>query len=200
MSAYMKIQNGMKPQDILVLLTIIAYGKRSWLNKDIAQVLRISAAEVSDSLKRSVFARMIDSSKKEISRMALYEFLLYGIKYVFPVRPSEISRGIVTAHSASPLNDSIVSGNDNYVWPYVEGTIKGQVIEPLYKTLPEAVACFFTGQIDEMKFRDSDVMQKNEYQKLYELLTLVDAIRVGRAREVNLARKELEKRILNDKS
>jgi DNA-binding transcriptional ArsR family regulator len=34
-------------------------------------------------------------------------------------------------------------------------------------------------------------------KELYELLTLVDAIRVGRIREKEIAKKELEKRILN---
>ena len=39
-------------------------------------------------------------------------------------------------------------------------------------------------------------MNEND-KELYELLTMVDAIRVGRIREKEIAKQELEKRILN---
>ena len=38
----------------------------------------------------------------------------YGIKYVFPVEPGALVRGIPTAHSASPIKDHILSGTDTY--------------------------------------------------------------------------------------
>jgi hypothetical protein len=47
-------------------------------------------------------------------------------------------------------------------------------VEPLYRTVPEAVA------------GDSE---------LYELLALIDAIRVGRAREIKIAHDELSRRL-----
>ena len=70
----------------------------------------------------------------------------------------------------------MINANDKYVWPYAKGLERGQAIEPLYNTVVEATL--------------SD-------KELYELLTMIDAIRVGRVREKEIAKKELKKRILN---
>jgi len=101
------------------------------------------------------------------------EFLLYGIKYVFPQKPGPVVRGIPTSHSASPLKEKIQSSED-YVWPYAQGNIRGHSIIPLFVSAPGAA------------LKDSD---------LHELLALVDALRVGRAREKEMAVTELKKRL-----
>ncbi|MGK7393296.1 MAG: hypothetical protein ACNS62_01945 [Candidatus Cyclobacteriaceae bacterium M3_2C_046] len=101
------------------------------------------------------------------------EFLQYGLRYVFPVQPGPVVRGIPTAHSAPPL-DKQINSSEHYVWPYSKGNIRGQSILPLYPSIPQAAL-------------------KDE--KLYELLALVDTLRVGRAREKELAVDELKKRL-----
>ena len=58
----------------------------------------------------------------------------------------------------------------------MEGRVRGLSIEPLFKSVPEAV-------------------QKD--QRLYEYLALVDAIRLGKQRESNLAVERLKQRLLN---
>ena len=78
-----------------------------------------------------------------------------------------------TAHSAHPLNKEIQS-SESYVWPSGEGKARGQGIEPLHKAVP--LAC-------------------NRDEKLYELLSLADALRVGKVREQKIAMQELVKRI-----
>ena len=100
--------------------------------------------------------------------------MIYGLKYVFPASPGKISRGIATAHSAKPISELIVASDDVYVWACDDGNVKGQEIEPLYRN------AIFAAREDE---------------KLYEMLALVDVIRTGKAREFNLAVKELKKRI-----
>lgn len=172
----MKLQQPtMSPQDLVVLLKIITYGEEPWSQIPLADALCISQSEVSKSLARSKFARLIDPSGKLVRRLALMEFLQYGFAYVFPQQPGPVVRGIPTSHSAPPLNKTIHS-TENYVWPSGKGKIKGHSIAPLYPSLVDAV-------------------QKDE--KLYELLALTDALRVGRAREKELAIAELKKRILN---
>jgi hypothetical protein len=171
----MKKHNGMRPQDIVVLLKIIALKHDDWKNTDLAYSLQISASEVSEVLNRCKISGLIDSNKRKIHLNSLKEFLLYGLKYVFPTEPGSLVRGIATAHSASPINEQI-SGNDMYVWPYDKGNQRGQAIEPLYKTLPAIV------QNDKL---------------FYELLAIVDTLRVGRARETEIAEKELDKRLKN---
>ncbi|MCF6271198.1 MAG: hypothetical protein L3J41_15915 [Melioribacteraceae bacterium] len=125
-------------------------------------------------MARSKFAGLIDASGKKTRRLALMEFLQYGIKYVFPQHPGSIVRGVPTAHSAPPLNNSIDS-EENYVWAFGKGNLRGQSIIPLYPTAVNAA------------LKDP---------KLHELLALVDVLRVGRAREKEIAIKELKLRLL----
>lgn len=165
----------MRPQDIVVLLKIISYGDQPWYQIPMAEELGLSQSEISHSITRSKYAELLDSSGKQVRRLALLEFLQYGLPYVFPQRPGAITPGVPTAHSAEPLN-KIIQSSENYVWPAGRGTMRGQSITPLYPGAVEAA--------------------RND-SKLHELLALVDALRVGRAREKEIAVKELRKRILD---
>ncbi|RMG59643.1 MAG: hypothetical protein D6722_21960 [Bacteroidetes bacterium] len=164
----------MRPQDVLILLKMVTLGEQPWRYSDIAEALHISQSEVAEGLHRSLQARLVDASKRKVFRASLLEFLVHGLKYVFPAQPGALTRGIPTAHSAPPLQQRIVSGDEAYVWPCSRGTLRGQAIPPLYPKVSEAIA------------DDPD---------LYELLTLLDAIRVGRAREYKLAVSILTERI-----
>lgn len=176
MIVIMKKHNGMRPQDIVVLLKIISIGDDNWRNIDIANAIGISPSEVSEALNRCKIAKLIDSKKRKVNINSFTEFLVYGLKYVFPTEPGAIVRGTPTAHSASPIKEHVSSDTDVYVWSNAKGTHRGQAIEPLYKTLPQIV------QEDEL---------------FYELLTIVDTIRVGRVREIKIAIEELNKRLNN---
>lgn len=167
--------NGIKPQDIAVLLKLVVLGEKKWRHVDLVAALGLSQTEISFALNRCRTVGFLDSTKKKVMKAALLEFLVHGLKYVFPARPGPISRGIPTAHSAAPLAGRIISSDtDMYVWPSDKGRACGQAIEPLYPKAPLAAE------------KDAE---------LYELLALVDAIRAGRAREQALAGRELETRL-----
>ena len=169
----MKGNNNLKPQDILILLKICLLGDQKWFQHTLSEDLNISQSEISECLSRSKYSGLIDASRKRVSVLNLLDFIQYGIKYVFPQQLGPIVRGIATAHSASPLDKEIQS-DQNYVWPYARGDMRGQAILPLYKSVPKAV------------LKD---------KKLHEVLALVDAIRVGKVREQNLAIKFLRERL-----
>lgn len=82
----------------MILLTILSLQLKVWLSVDIARFLRISPSEVSESLNRSDIAGLIDKNRKNVNANSFKEFLLYGLKYVFPVQPGAIVGGIPTAH------------------------------------------------------------------------------------------------------
>ena len=164
----------MSPQDIVVLLKIVGYGSTPWQQQPLAESLFLSQSEVSKSLARSRFAGLLDGSGKRVNKQALLAFLQCGIAYVFPVRPGPLVRGTPTAHSAPPLN-AIIQQNGDYVWPSAKGKVRGQAIAPLYENAVKAV--------------------QND-PALHEFLGLVDALRVGKAREKELAAEELKKRLL----
>ena len=163
----------MRPHDIVVLLKIAAKGKASWMMKDLSIELGISASEVSESINRSVFAGLISHDKRVLMKMAILDVLEHGLRHVYPQKPGALVRGVPTAHSTKPLSDHI-SSEEAYVWPYEEGTVRGQAIEPLHPKVPEAC------------LRDAS---------LYEYMALCDVLRVGRAREKEIAMDELKQRL-----
>ncbi len=169
----MKKHSGMRPHDIVVLLKIAAKKDTPWLMKDLSIELGISASEISESLNRSSIGGLIAKDKKRLMKTALLDFLEHGLRYVYPQRPGAIVRGVPTAHAAEPLVGEIISDRP-YVWPYGEGTVRGESIEPLHPKVPEAC------------LKDA---------VFYEYLALCDALRIGRARERNMAIKELKKRL-----
>ena len=169
----MKKHSGMRPHDVVVLLKIATKQGTDWFMKDLAYELGISASEISESINRSIIAGLIFEDKKRLMKSALLDFLRYGLPHVYPQKPGSLVRGLPTAHSAAPLN-KLIQGEEPYVWPYSEGSVRGQAIEPLHVNVPEAC------------LKD---------QVFYEYMVLCDAIRVGKVREKNIALEELEKRL-----
>lgn len=169
----MKKHNGMRPQDIVILLKIISLRQSDWLNVHVSHALNISASEISEALERCRIARLIDSTKRRVNLLALEEFLVHGLKYVFPVELGATARGIPTACSACPIKDQVYQGSETYVWPYKYGTAKGLTVVPLYKSVPEVC------------LNDTP---------LYELLVIADTFRVGKSRETEIAIVELKKK------
>lgn len=172
----MRKHNGMRPQDIVVLLKMISLGKSVWQLKDIAQQLSLSASEVSESLNRSQIAGLVDSTKKKVRQQSLMQFLQYGLHFVFPQQPGTMVNGIATAHAHSFMQQFFKTEMP-YVWADIKGKERGLSVEPLYPKQIEAV------KKDEM---------------LYKLLALVDVIRIGKVREIEVAIKELKKITLNE--
>ena len=145
--------------------------------KELAKELMISASEISESINRSMIAGLISKDKQTVNKLALLDFLRYGFRYVYPQWPGGLTRGIPTAHSAPPLNNLIMS-DDIYVWPHENGMVRGQAIGPLYQKLPDAC-------INNPEF--------------YQYMSLLDAIRMGKARERQIAFELLKKKIDNIK-
>lgn len=172
--AAMRVLQGIKPQDILVLLKLCLRQERRWRHSDLNAELGLSLTEAGFSLERCRDSGFLDEEMR-VNRTALLEFLVHGLKYVYPVQPGPLCRGMPTSHSAPPLSKRIVSDeHDQYVWAYGEGKMRGKAIEPLCESVPFAAE------------KDS---------QLHGLLALVDALRVGRARERSIAASELDKRI-----
>jgi len=166
---------GLLSQDVVVLAKLVAMcGSRPPIAQ-MAADLSMSASQAHASLKRLERSRLIDGNDARPFLRPVEEFLVHGVKFAFPARRGETTRGMPTAHAAPPLNQHIVGSADPPpVWPSAEGQVRGSTFEPLHKTVPAAAA---------------------KDPTLYELLALIDAIRDGRARERKAAERELAARL-----
>lgn len=176
----------LKAQDVLVLLKLVASPDTEPSFNRLALELDMSPSEVHQAIQRARHAGLLTTEasrvgthKKFVTHQALLEFLVHGLKYVFPPERGGETRGMPTAHAAPPLAQKFARSASRDlppVWPDPEGSVRGLEFSPLYRSAPKAAK------------RDAD---------LYRLLALVDAIRGGRARERQMAEKELAKRLGN---
>lgn len=170
----------LKPQDVLVLLKLVALGNRSWSYAWLAVQLGMSPSQLHAAVKRALTAQLAVRNEETVvpNLRNLEEFLIHGLKYTFVPERGELTRGMPTAHAAPPLERHFAtSAEPPPVWPDPEGSVRGMAFSPLYKLAPGAA---------------------REDERLYELLVLVDAIRGGRARERELAIRELRKRLASN--
>ncbi len=159
----------LKPQDVVVLLKLAVDESREWSFAELSQNLGMSPSQVHAAIKRAIQAGLLNPLTRKVNRAALEEFIVHGLRYVFFAERGPLTRGMPTGYAAPPLASHIASSADPPpVWPDAEGTARGEAFAPLYRNVPRAA------KLDS---------------KLYECLSLVDAIRGGRARERKLAEK-----------
>ena len=155
------------PQDVLIMIKLAVSSSEGWTYDKIARELDMSSSMAHSGVKRAIQARLFDPNRRRPRRKALEEFLIHGMKYAFPPDIGSLTRGIPTAF-ASPAFKGRLSYDPEeiYVWPCAEGSHRGISFSPLYRSVPE-------------------IALKDE--RLYSALGLVDALRLGRARESKLA-------------
>ncbi len=135
----------------------------------------LSQGEAHNAVRRLRGARLVLANAQMVHRAALLEFLGAGVAYAFPAEAGAESRGVPTAHSAGELAAEF-GVSDPLVWPSVAGRVRGASVVPLYAAAPTTAA---------------------RNPALYELLALVDAVRLGRARERTRAKQLLHERIMS---
>ena len=207
----------LKPQDFLVALKLVALDGQRWTYARLAHELGLSASEAHGAVKRGLQAGLllqnrpatpvpeVDSAtsalavqepqgiyrvtRKRTRRMLaaeadavadnpvrphphnLAEFALHGAKYAFPGVRLPLAVGVPTSHSAPAFAGVFAPGSSDFVWPHPNGTVRGVGVEPLHSSVPYAA------------MQDA---------KLYEMLALFDALRVGKARERGMALERLQ--------
>lgn len=169
----MAVHNGMKGQDVLVLLKLVSLGPQAApFHKDLADPLGLSRAEISNSLQRSHYAGLLQADMLSIRYKELGMFLKNGLRWVFPVKPGGPANGLATAWT----HVKVVSNMEPMhavVWPMEGGSHTGNGIKPLYPTLPLAA---------------------NVDPKLHQLLSLVEYLRLSdlKSESYKVASKNLE--------
>jgi DNA-binding transcriptional MocR family regulator len=168
----------LKGEDIVLLLKL-SDSPPEWTVRTLADETSIPRSVVHRALKRLAVAGLFDERRRRVNASQAEEFLVHGLRYVFPAVLEGESRGIPTAWAAEPLAGLIASppGDLPPVWPDARADGRGLALRPLHAAVPEAAR------------RDPH---------LRESLALVDALRLGDARTRGVAAELLSKRLGGD--
>lgn len=153
----------------------------NWTYATLSKRVGISASECNEAVKRAITCGLLRKSRSGLQPIplgkALAEFLIHGLKYVFPAEEGSLTRGIPTGFAAPVLSGKLLSAGEHvHVWPDARGSTSGLTLYPIHKAVPVAV------RYDPI---------------LYELIALVDAVRFGKIREIKIASEELKQELEN---
>lgn len=168
----------LKPKDLVTLLRIHTWRKESWTFEQLGDSLQMSSSQVYYSLDRAEYARLYDGSSRRVRGRQLVEFVSHGVRYAFAAHPGAVTRGVPTASTARVMAELVVSTEREvgFVWPHPAGRQRGQTVAPLIDAAPTLAL---------------------EDEQLYDLLALVDAIRIGSARERQVAAEAFSQRLIS---
>ena len=170
----------LKSQDCIILIKLLANPGKQWSQRELSQVLCISLAEVNAGIRRLKESRLLNKTGKSQFipiLQAAEEFLINDLKYFFPAKLGEYTRGVPTAVGAPLFRGKIMLGRDPIpIWPDALGEHRGIALTPIHSSVPKA-------------------LRQSPDQNFHELLVLIDAIRAGRARERNMAVMFLKERL-----
>jgi len=164
----------LKPQDSLLALKYWSL-KQSGMEssvRGISEAIGVSAGEVSKGTKRLMASRLVveRAGSVFVESGALLEWLCYGVRYAYPQESVGYGRGLATSWNCPVLKSEVVPPIPPFVWPMSGGDVEGALISPIHDSVPFAAS------------RD---------EQLYCAMSLVEAIRGGKPRELAIARELL---------
>lgn len=160
--------HALRPLDVGVMLA--TYHNPGSTYGALAEHLGLSKSSAHAAIARLVRSGLASRIGREGVRVApgpMKDFLQYGVPYAFPAETVPRARGIPTGFSAPSLQSEGPVNAPALVWPSRLGNSAGVGVHPLVPAAPD------------ISFRDP---------RLYRLLALVDALRLGDAREREVAR------------
>lgn len=164
----------LKSQDSLLALKYwsLKQGEQVSSVRGIAESIGISASEVSKGTKRLVASHLVVERHGSVfaESGALLEWLCYGVRYAYPQESIGYGRGMATSWNCPVLVSEVVPPSPPLVWSVPGGNIEGALIKPIHDSIP------FASSNDE---------------QLYCALSLLEAIRGGKPRELAIARRLL---------
>lgn len=165
-------QDALKPHDVAVVIALAVKGNDPSMAtySEIGRTLGLSSSTTHESVHRLQRAGLVRPGSRSPNVYELRNFLAHGVRAAFPPSIGRSARGVPTAHSGPPLRQ-LLDSSTSMVWPDPVGRSTGVSLTPLY---PKAT---------ELPERAPEI---------YGALTLVDALRVGQARERNAALSALD--------
>jgi hypothetical protein len=163
--------DSIRPADILVLLKLAV--KRAASLRSLESELGLSKSSIATSIARLRQAKLVKDEEGGIgiNRLLARDFLEHGARWIAPATIGDFELGLPTAHSFESLAKKLSGDLDPVVLPLPHGPARGRAVSPLHPRAPAAA-------------------QKDP--ELLHLLAIVDALRIGRARDREVAAAELK--------
>lgn len=162
----------LKPQDSLLLLKYWSLNKGGlvYSMREIAKLIAISSGEVSKAAKRLVDTQLLVDRNGMLyaESSAMIEWFCFGVRYAYPQAFLGYGRGIPTSWNCPHLDSEMTAPSPALVWAMPNGTTEGILVSP---------------------FHDSVAYAASRDNNLYIALSLVEAIRGGKPRELKIARR-----------
>lgn len=149
-----------KKPDIYVLSGLLAHDGE-WSYRSLADRLHVAHPVIQRGLSRAREAGLYSGERREVHVPHLEEFAIHALRFVAPAQLGALVPGVPAAWAAEPMVSAMIRSSGEEpppVWPYAQGQVRGQAIEPLHPAAPEAV---------------------EGWLELGEILALLDSLRAG---------------------
>jgi hypothetical protein len=164
-----------KDADIYVLAGLLAQDGQ-WSYRSLADRLRVPHPVVQRALARARAVGLYSPDRRGVHLPHFEEFAVHALRFLAPAQLGALVPGVPAAWAAEPMAGAIRSSRDELppVWPYAQGDVRGQAVEPLHAAAPEAI---------------------EDWPRLGEFLALLDSLRLGDPRVRRVAGDLLAERL-----
>lgn len=152
-------------QDILIAAGLFALNSAHGAQSELARRLDLPRSRISESVRRLRENGVYSDNLGRLRHQRLRALLLEGLPWMIPARVGGTGVGLPTGHSGPLLSDRL-AWSIPYVWPTTYGDVEGRTVEPIHRLAPSLCS---------------------QLPAAYALLSLADAVRLGRVRERQLA-------------
>ena len=162
--------------DLVVLIGLLRHPADDWTVRSLAAELRLPPATVQRALERLAVVRVFDAGRRRVNVGTSEELFFHALPFIVPSVVGGETRGLPTAWAVPPLAVHLAGTGDlPPVWPDPHGEVRGLELQPLHPRM---------------------VSLARADTEMYELLALVDGLRVGDTRVRALAARLLSAWIL----
>ncbi len=160
------------PFDVVVALRL---ARPAGTLAQLADELGVVPSQIHSALGRLGRSGLLRPGSRSTNARALAEFAAHGLRYAFPATKGPLTSGVPTAYSAPPLAAE-VDALDAVVWPAPlhPAAVQGFGVAPLYPAAPQL---------------------PDRSPETYELVAIVDALRLADPGTRIIARERLEQRL-----
>lgn len=184
----------LRPLDFLILCKLVANTGRTY--DFLSESLGISRSQIHKSVKMLEVCGFLGDGMR-INKKAFLVFALGGARFSFPVEKQGICDGVSTGLRAVGFGESVGGGGGGIAGGggAVNGVVNGVVV-------PEHLVWPCEGQGDGVRVTGRGIkplhpaaLRATNDQKFWDLLALVDAIRVGDDKESKVAMAVMRERV-----